>query len=236
MDCEGVRNAFMGRGKYKVTKRNGKTEYIRMEQMPDGEILLMAKRSRKTGYRLSYMSYAVFDWKKMEKVNTGVTTSLFIKHIKDAVSYMENSGLWSDIKADLQKFLDYGYDFASEFLDDLNNGEYETYKEVYNEDGKYYGKVKSFEILTSLAKKSCWKSIPFNTYERDEIRDCLSKAIDEKKDYAYWWVNGYDNRVEVKLGEDGKMRGWLSCEYRNCGNGHYYLLFDNKHAIFYTDD
>ena len=37
--------------------------------------------------------------------------------------------------------------------------------------------------------------------------------------------------------EEGKPRGaWLSNEYRNCGNGHYGLLLDATHAVFYEDD
>jgi hypothetical protein len=35
---------------------------------------------------------------------------------------------------------------------------------------------------------------------------------------------------------DGEKLAWYSEEYRGCLNGHYYLMFDATHAIFYEDD
>ena len=65
----------------------------------------------------------------------------------------------------------------------------------------------------------------------------VRQAIANKEDYhSPRWEKGYDNSVSVKKGEDGIVRGWYSEEYRGCGNGHYYLLIDAKHAIFYEND
>ena len=65
----------------------------------------------------------------------------------------------------------------------------------------------------------------------------VSLAIANKEDYhSPRWIKGYDNSVSVQKGKDGIVRGWYSEEYRDCGNGHYYLLIDAKHAIFSEND
>jgi hypothetical protein len=64
-----------------------------------------------------------------------------------------------------------------------------------------------------------------------EVAECIKNG----KDFHRRWENGYDNTVEV-ANRDGEKLAWLSLEYRGCRNGHYYLMFDATHAIFYEDD
>ena len=45
---------------------------------------------------------------------------------------------------------------------------------------------------------------------------------------------GYDMSVSTKTYENGDKWGWLSMEYKDCGNGHYYLLI-NDNDFIYTD-
>ena len=60
-------------------------------------------------------------------------------------------------------------------------------------------------------------------------------AIEEARSEAM--TKGYDVTYTIDKAEEGKRRGaWLSNEYRNCGNGHYGLLLDATHAVFYEDD
>ena len=54
--------------------------------------------------------------------------------------------------------------------------------------------------------------------------------------YSHSWRKGYDNSIEFRLCDDGKKRGWYSEEFKNCGNGHYYLALDERRAIFCEDD
>jgi hypothetical protein len=64
----------------------------------------------------------------------------------------------------------------------------------------------------------------------------LAKAIDEKQDYRYSWVYGYDCSVETKMSEDGIYRGWFSQEFKGTGNGYYWLLISPTQAIFAERD
>ncbi len=47
-----------------------------------------------------------------------------------------------------------------------------------------------------------------------------------------WCGRSYD--ISMSINPDG--RAFYSEEYRNCGNGHYFLLLDERHAIHVEDD
>ena len=64
-----------------------------------------------------------------------------------------------------------------------------------------------------------------------EVAECIKNGTN----FSRRWENGYDNSVEI-ANRDGEKLAWYSEEYRGCGNGHYYLMFDATHAIFYEDD
>jgi hypothetical protein len=69
-------------------------------------------------------------------------------------------------------------------------------------------------------------------YAQQQLKD----AIDQKKDYRYSWDCGYDCSVSTSTGTDGIYRGWFSQEYRDTGNGHYWILISPTQAIFAEND
>jgi len=84
------------------------------------------------------------------------------------------------------------------------------------------------EMYKSITLTSC--EIPSGIHKR--IKD----AIRNKKDFDESWRGRYDYSARGKTCEDGSYRMWFSAEYRGLGNGHYYLLLDDNHAIFIEDD
>ena len=94
-----------------------------------------------------------------------------------------------------------------------------------------------YQVFSSLKAKKCWKNPSFDKYDssKDSIINSVKCAIANKKDIRFAWRNVYDNTLEI-IGANDIYRGYYSEEYRNCGNGHYYLLFDATHAIYYEDD
>lgn len=48
--------------------------------------------------------------------------------------------------------------------------------------------------------------------------------------------NGYDGSIELRLNEAGDYQGWFNKEYRNCGNGRYYLLINEEQFVGYDID
>jgi hypothetical protein len=47
---------------------------------------------------------------------------------------------------------------------------------------------------------------------------------------------GYDISISVEAGDDGSIHGFLSLEYKGCGNGYYYLLINDENFIGYDVD
>jgi len=84
------------------------------------------------------------------------------------------------------------------------------------------------ERYKSITLTSC--EIPSGIHKR------IKEAIRNKKDFDESWRGRYDYSARGKTCEDGSYRMWFSAEYRGLGNGHYYLLLDDNHAIFIEDD
>jgi hypothetical protein len=71
------------------------------------------------------------------------------------------------------------------------------------------------------------------TQNNQERLNAIGEAMTNKVKYRTTGDNGYD--VTFNYNPD-EQKAWYSEEYRNCGNGHYYLALDNEHAIYYEKD
>lgn len=67
----------------------------------------------------------------------------------------------------------------------------------------------------------------------ESILEEIKASMKNKIPYSVKGKNGYD----VSFQYDPKsQKAWYSEEYKNCGNGHYYLALNDRYAIFYEDD
>ena len=68
----------------------------------------------------------------------------------------------------------------------------------------------------------------------------LRDAIKEKKAVGTIISNvrfaGYDMSISVEQKANGEIMGYLSLEYKGCGNGYYYLLINDENFIGYDVD
>ena len=221
---------------YRVKLANGKSKIVRLWLHMDG-VAIMGKGKRHYGHLLSPYSWdGLNDWVSIKLV--GHTQSdkvkLVKKRAKDAIKYLTESGFWADIKKEIEYFLS-DDSIIEGFCEDMANGGYEN---VYCKrgEGEKYEWCHTYQVFESFYNKKCWKSIAYQSkFDREWHNSQIEKAIAEKSNYHRRWTNGYDNTIDIVFDENGS-RGWYSEEYRNCGNGHYYLLFDATHAIFYEDD
>lgn len=69
-----------------------------------------------------------------------------------------------------------------------------------------------------------------------EYLEAIATAIANKSDYRVSWRKDYDYSFELKNTPDGDYKGWLSQEFKNCGNGHYWLVISTTQCIFAEDD
>lgn len=230
MDYNDVYNTISRKIEKYVYVLDGKKHEIRLFISTNNDICFAPKRRRNGGYMLSVSEME--KWDSLTKVNKGNKTDLvkrMRKRAANGVAMLNESGLWTDIKIELLKFLDLSDDdIKTDFVDgDI----YETYR------SKKYDWLSCYQVFSSLKAKKCWKNPSFDKYDssKDSVINSVKCAIANKKDIRFAWRNVYDNTLEI-ISNNGIHTGYYSEEFRNCGNGHYYLLFDATHAIFYEDD
>lgn len=219
--------------KFRVKTNDGQTIIVRLWNV-NGYVAKIDKG------RVSYGRYLnpwdVEKWVSCTKVTKQSIDMVrrVTKRAKDALKMLNESGLWEDIKKDIEYFLAHP-EVIAEFCKDIAEDGYTKFYLECKEGGKYDW-CKCNQVFFSFANDRCWKSIAHPKWSKVEEEKRIAKAIADGERYYKKWPNGYDCSVEVNKGNDGKMRAWYSEEFRNCGNGHYYLMFDATHAIFYEDD
>lgn len=222
--------------KYRVSMIGGKTRIVRLWLHSDGCVCIIGKGKRHYGHHLSSYSWDdLKEWTNIKLVEHRQSDKVRLvkRRAQDAVKYLTASGFWTDIKEGIEYFLAHEK-LIEEFCKDMAEDSYEKFYKECREGGKYEW-CPCHQVFESFYRKNCWKSIAYSKWNRKSYNADVEKAIAEKRNYSHRWTNGYDNSLEIVF--DEKMpRAWYSEEYRGCGNGHYYLLFDATHAIYYEDD
>lgn len=222
---------------YRVKLIGGGSKIVRLWQTNDGRIAIIGKGRKKWGHELSSWSDRYEDWATLRLVEHDEIDyyKRFVKRATDALKMLTESGLWSDIKQSIEHFFALTETEQRELVNDIMTDSYELfYNEVYKENGKYSW-VSVYQVFEAFVRKTCWKSIAWRKWERERMSAEVAECIKNGTYFHRRWENGYDNTVEI-ANRDGEKLAWYSEEYRNCGNGHYYLMFDATHAIFYEDD
>jgi hypothetical protein len=222
---------------YRVSLIGSKPKIVRLWKAEDGRIAIMDKGRKKYGHELSSWYDHYDEWTNLRLVeHNGIDYhKRFVKRAKDALKMLNESGLWGDIKENIEHFFTLSDAEQKELVNDIITDSYELfYKQTWN-DGKYAW-VHCHQIFVSFAGKTCWKSIAWHKWERKRMSAEVADCIKNGKNFSERWINGYDNSVEVAVSDDGYKRAWYCEEYRTCSNGHYYLMFDATHAIFYEND
>ena len=222
---------------YRVNLIGGGSKIVRLWQTNDGRIAIMDKGRKKWGHELSSWSDHYEDWATLRLVEHDEIDyyKRFVKRATDALKMLNESGLWSDIRQSIEHFFALTESEQKELVNDIMTDSYELfYNEVYKENGKYSW-VSGYQVFEAFVRKTCWKSIAWRKWERERMSAEVAECIKNGTNFHRRWENGYDNSVEI-ANRDGEKLAWYSEEYRGCGNGWYYLMFDATHAIFYEKD
>jgi len=208
---------------FMVTMANGDKERKRMFIAQGGYVCEFKKRSRTRGRCISCEEL----WISVEPIRKDIDKVRICKrNTKNVIKYLSKSGFWPYIlegmkklqqlnDEDLKFLCDCKYDEHVKFMDD---------REI---------KHISPDMFCSLTSQRGIITINWGGAYNNWIKQGWLNALNEKRPYHMRWTVSYDNSVEYN--PDGS-RAWYSEEYRGCGNGHYYLLLDDKHAAFREDD
>jgi hypothetical protein len=73
---------------------------------------------------------------------------------------------------------------------------------------------------------------------KDYDRNAMMEALKNKTDFnsGRFKFYGYDGSVSFEKRNDGSWMGFFNKEYRNCGNGYYYILINDDYFIGYDID
>ena len=221
---------------YRVNLIGGGSKIVRLWKTDDGCIAILDKGKKTWGHVLSSWSDHYEDWATLRLVEHNEIDyyKRFVKRATDALKMLNESGLWGSIKECIEHFFELPETEQRELVNDIITDSYEKfYKQTWG-DGKYAW-VRCHQIFCTFTNKRCWKSIAWDKWERERMSAEVTECIKNGTEFHRRWENGYDNTVEI-ASLNGEKLAWYSEEYRNCGNGHYYLMFDATHAIFYEND
>ena len=221
---------------YRVNLIGGGSKIVRLWQADDGCIAILDKGKKTWGHVLSSWSDHYEDWATLRLVEHNEIDyyKRFVKRATDALKMLNESGLWGSIKECIEHFFELPETEQRELVNDIITDSYEKfYKQTWG-DGKYAW-VRCHQVFCTFTNKRCWKSIAWHKWERERMSAEVTECIKNGTEFHRRWENGYDNSVEIAT-LNGEKLAWYSEEYRGCGNGHYYIMFDATHAIFYEND
>lgn len=221
-------NKTRGVKKYRITMNDGTKIEKRLFISSGGYLAYFRRGSSRYGYA----EYTYPNWVKLQAIMPRYNDPVHVmrSNLKKLIAYTDASGLWPDLNKDWKDMAKLGDDELKE-LHDATYGAFEKLREKYNLSGGY-------DSFAGLSLPRLVKTVNFDAWSRDDdkefLKECISRHVNATEDQPtshLRWHKGYDNSVEVH----GK-RAWYSEEYTGCGNGHYYLLMDECHAMFYEND
>lgn len=230
------------------TDEEGKKRKTRVAWHDTDTLMYMYRGSKRHGWYLdrnfieSFVSYRPLPKNKIpEEVK-------WRKSWEKVAKYLEASGLWEDYLKDVNNALAIGMEKIKQAYtqywvhhENLPYGESdkvnaEAIQKIderlinYREDGTIYADTSIIWYMHYPAKI---KSMYFGKYEHEFRKVELKRAMENKTSITVFGRSSYD--VHCEYNAEKKM-AWYSEEYKNCGNGHYYLALDDTHALFYEDD
>lgn len=187
----------------------------------NGETVARYKtRSRTYGYPI--------DTSHIVSVEPCQTTGVefFRKNVRKMFNCLTESGLWGKLLPELAVVYHMPTEEVKELLGD--------WKKTTEKLERMEMKEMSATLFHSLANKGAIKAIDFGG-EGEWCRKVFEEAIRENRQFRVRYRSKYDISLSVEP-QEGQKRAWYSEEYKNCGNGYYYLAIDHQHAVFIEKD
>lgn len=210
-------------------------------------VFVLAKGKRRYGYRMRIEKFDAW----FSIIPPKDKTVEWHKRINRALKAIDQSGLWEKEKPFLKSLLKMTWEDKQEITrcqDEVYNLRwhkqdtpeavnmiwkplYEKYPFIgsFAEDGKFQV---DFDYISDRSTVRL-KSMNFGKSNRF-YKDRIKSALENKQNYSTGRiVVNYDNSFEYNA---EKGMAWYSEEYRDCGNGHYYLALNENVAWFCEDD
>jgi hypothetical protein len=210
-------------------------------------IFVYAPKKKRYGWRLTIREF-VSTYKPLpvpsEEVKLAREERGWKKRIQNVINALEESGLWPHIKVKYQNLITVSLAEKHRIHDEYWNY---TYKDPAYDD--FVARVKQqypFMVYQNQEGKDLldtfyiWemsecrtKSMYFGKYSNTEVKNEIAQAIKAQRHHTYYCRTNYDIRFEYV---PERQAAYYSEEYKDCGNGHYYLAVNHTMALFCEND
>lgn len=232
-----------------ATNNNGEKYRCCIEYDDDNQpsnVFVFGKKMTRRGWRFTIESF-LRNYMPIPLTTDEEIDKQWKRRLKKAVKLMDESGLWDNIKTIYKNLLDSGityqekckiYDKWSSFNYKDEPGKQNFYKDIQkkypfmvdmNNQNELYLNCDYIWELSECKLKSMY----FGKGKNDFYKNKIQEAMQNKNDYSCRATVSYDVSFEYNTKLN---KAWYSEEYRNCGNGHYYLALNNSTALFYEND
>lgn len=221
---------------YKKFKCKDKNGDIYRAMLEGTTAFIYGKGKKYYGWRISRAEFEQ-NYTILEKTEEQLEKSRQRK-LDNIIAKLEKSGLWQHLLIKFKNMKLYSLAEKEKIyqLHFKNDDECLSYvREHYpfmirkRDDGTDYLDTDYIYEFSNLITKSMYFGRWLNKKYKEQIKECLEKKEDIK---IFERVN-YD----VSFSYDAeKGLAWYSEEYKNCGNGHYYIALDENTALFCEND
>lgn len=222
------------------------TNKLRFQKENDNIVFVYAKGMKTRGYRYS-LEYFLDNYHLLIDSNEEKDKK-WHKRIARAIKCLEKSGLWTDkliffknlykmTLADKNALSEIYWSDSNRYnmSNNIQTKEYEPYIEKYP-----FVFIKADDGIFELNTNYIWessncklKSMYFGKGQNAFVKKEIIEAVKNKRNYNFNTRVNYDVSFEY---DANKNMAWYSEEYKDCGNGHYYLALDENTALFCEDD
>lgn len=236
--------------KFKARRSNG--DVVRCMREENGTVFVFGKRKTRYGTR-----YTDEQFKKCYVIVEGADPALlWEKRVKKALECLNRSGLWPDYQTFFENLSKMSYEDREEmkkiddkrYYTDPETGRYAKrtaaemeilwgdYPEKYpfafgrDEDGNLFFETDYIHEKSDAKLKTMY----FGKHNNHYVKECISNALAEKRRYCSGrYRTSYDVSFEY---DPSRNMAWYSEEYKDCGNGYYYIALDANTALFIEKD
>ena len=162
----------------------------------------------------------------------------FIKNCDKVIKLLKESGWWGDILHDVEFLRASGLEKCAQWEKDywcfdIPYDQKEERKRRQASVPEQFS-ASSFGLVHNLKIEKMYFGLNSDYHLRDiakSVKDNVPVCF--RLDADKWNKLSYDTSFEFN---PEKKKAWYSKEYRNCGNGHYYIALNPTHAAYYEDD
>ena len=218
-----------------VAKLDG--QQVRLALSTGGDILRMASGSKRRGFHLSQEDLLKladvkpqFKLANLSYVERSIKTMLLHKRFLEK---NRHPNLWQNLADDAANVTPDNLKLLRDFAAATPEAQTDFFK-VHDFCLAHH--LPTFECHKTLTLKTALANSNFRylNYDNDFLPR-IQEAVDKKQPYSLSWRGNYDYSLEFKQCETG-YKGWLSQEFKGCGNGHYWLMISPSQAIFAESD